>query len=134
MEEKANQTHTTGNIQCNYKLHYSLKYYYPDKVGKMVMDMSEERREEKRREEKRREEKRREEKRREGRPKQRRTDSVKHDLTAGSFHVKSTDFWPFFHGPPPILLKFGTLVGIVWKLTYAKYFLSRLSEFRDMGV
>ena len=31
----------------------------------------------------------------------------------GSFHVKSTDFWPFFHGPPPILLKFGTLVGIV---------------------
>ena len=32
---------------------------------------------------------------------------------AGSFHVKSTDFWPFFHGPPPILLKFGTLVGIV---------------------
>ena len=28
----------------------------------------------------------------------------------GSFHVKSTDG---FHGPPPILLKFGTLVGIV---------------------
>ena len=27
-----------------------------------------------------------------------------------SFHVKSSDFWPFFHGPPPILLKFGTLV------------------------
>ena len=35
------------------------------------------------------------------------------DITNGSFHVKSTDFWPFFHGPPPILLKFGTLVGIV---------------------
>ena len=31
----------------------------------------------------------------------------------GSFHVKSSDFWPFFHGPPPILLKFGTLVEIV---------------------
>ena len=31
----------------------------------------------------------------------------------GSFHVKSSDFWPYFHGPPPILLKFGTLVGIV---------------------
>ena len=30
-----------------------------------------------------------------------------------SFHVKSTDFLPFLHGPPPILLKFGTLVGIV---------------------
>ena len=30
--------------------------------------------------------------------------------THGSFHVKSTDG---FHGPPPILLKFGTLVGIV---------------------
>ena len=29
---------------------------------------------------------------------------------SGSFHVKSTDG---FHGPPPILLKFGTLVGIV---------------------
>ena len=28
----------------------------------------------------------------------------------GSFHVKSTDG---FHGHPPILLKFGTLVGIV---------------------
>ena len=52
----------------------------------------------------------------------------------GSFHVKSTDFWPFFHGPPPILLKFCTLVGIVYKLTYAKFFLSRSSEFRDMGV
>ena len=25
----------------------------------------------------------------------------------------SSDFWPFFHGPPPILLKFDTLVGIV---------------------
>ena len=34
-------------------------------------------------------------------------------FVSGSFHVKSTDFWPFFHGPPPILLKFGTLVGIV---------------------
>ena len=31
----------------------------------------------------------------------------------GSFHVKSSDFWPFFHGPPPILLKFGTLVELV---------------------
>ena len=30
-------------------------------------------------------------------------------ITAGSFHVKSSDFWPFFHGPPQILLKFGTL-------------------------
>ena len=30
--------------------------------------------------------------------------------TCGSFHVKSTDG---FHGPPPILLKYGTLVGIV---------------------
>ena len=28
----------------------------------------------------------------------------------GSFHVKSSGD---FHGPPPILLKFGTLVGIV---------------------
>ena len=34
-------------------------------------------------------------------------------FSGGSFHVKSTDFWPFFHGPPPILLKFCTLVGIV---------------------
>ena len=33
--------------------------------------------------------------------------------SGGSFHVKSSDFWPYFHGPPPILLKFGTLVGIV---------------------
>ncbi len=31
-------------------------------------------------------------------------------IILGSFHVKSTDG---FHGPPPILLKFGTLVGIV---------------------
>ena len=31
-------------------------------------------------------------------------------VSIGSFHVKSTDG---FHGPPPILLKFGTLVGIV---------------------
>ena len=30
--------------------------------------------------------------------------------TLGSFHVKSSGD---FHGPPPILLKFGTLVGIV---------------------
>ena len=35
------------------------------------------------------------------------------ESTDGSFHVKSSDFWPFFHGPPPILLKFGTLVEIV---------------------
>ena len=34
-------------------------------------------------------------------------------IANGSFHVKSSDFWPFFHGPPPILLKFGTLVEIV---------------------
>ena len=34
-------------------------------------------------------------------------------LVNGSFHVKSSDFWPFFHGPPPILLKFGTLVELV---------------------
>ena len=34
-------------------------------------------------------------------------------LTNGSFHVKSSDFWPFSHGPSPILWKFGTLVGIV---------------------
>ena len=33
--------------------------------------------------------------------------------TVGSFHVKSSDFLPFFHGPPPILLKFGTLVELV---------------------
>ena len=31
-------------------------------------------------------------------------------LAVGSFHVKSSGD---FHGPPPILLKFGTLVGIV---------------------
>ena len=31
----------------------------------------------------------------------------------GSFHVKSSNFWPYFHGHPPIILKFGTLVGIV---------------------
>ena len=34
-------------------------------------------------------------------------------ILLGSFHVKSSDFWPFFHGPPPILLKFGTLVELV---------------------
>ena len=34
----------------------------------------------------------------------------KHSTEYGSFHVKSTDG---FHGPSPILLKFGTLVGIV---------------------
>ena len=49
----------------------------------------------------------------------------------GSFHVKSSDD---FHGPPPILLKFGTLIGIDQKLTYANFFLSRSSDFRDMGV
>ena len=32
------------------------------------------------------------------------------ELAKGSFHVKSSGD---FHGPPPILLKFGTLVGIV---------------------
>ena len=31
-------------------------------------------------------------------------------VAIGSFHVKSTDG---FHSPPPILLKFGTLVGFV---------------------
>ena len=31
-------------------------------------------------------------------------------VAAGSFHVKSSGD---FHGPPPILLKFGTLVEIV---------------------
>ena len=31
-------------------------------------------------------------------------------LVMGSFYVKSTDG---FHSPPQILLKFGTLVGIV---------------------
>ena len=55
-------------------------------------------------------------------------------LLDGSFHVRSSDFWPFFHGPPPILLKFGTLVGIDQKLTHGNFFLSRSSEFRDMGV
>ena len=39
--------------------------------------------------------------------------AVGHLLQLGSFHIKSTDFWPFFHGPLPILLKFGTLEGIV---------------------
>ena len=39
--------------------------------------------------------------------------AVERDEIPGSFHVKSSDFWTFFHGPPPILLKFGTLVGIV---------------------
>ena len=34
-------------------------------------------------------------------------------VSIGSFHIKSSDFWPFFHGPPPILLKFGTLVELV---------------------
>ena len=34
-------------------------------------------------------------------------------VTFGSSHVKSTDFWPFFHGSPQIILKFGKLVGIV---------------------
>ena len=28
----------------------------------------------------------------------------------GSFHVNSTNFWMFFHGPPRIVLKFGTVV------------------------
>ena len=41
------------------------------------------------------------------------TAHVLQNLVSGSFHVKSSDFWTFFHGPPPILLKFGTLVGIV---------------------
>ena len=31
-------------------------------------------------------------------------------------------FWPFFHGTLPILLKFTTLVEIVYKLTYANFF------------
>ena len=30
--------------------------------------------------------------------------------TYGSFHVNSTNFWMFFHGPPRIVLKFGTVV------------------------
>ena len=29
---------------------------------------------------------------------------------AGSFHVNSTNFWMFFHAPPRIVLKFGTVV------------------------
>ena len=37
----------------------------------------------------------------------------------GSFHVKSSGD---FHGPPPILLKFGTLVGIVKKIIFGKFF------------
>ena len=28
----------------------------------------------------------------------------------GLFHVNSTNFWMFFHGPPRIVLKFGTVV------------------------
>ena len=28
----------------------------------------------------------------------------------GSFHVNSTNLWMFFHGPPRIVLKFGTVV------------------------
>ena len=36
--------------------------------------------------------------------------AVVNGFKAGSFHVKSSGD---FHGPPPILLKFGTLVGIV---------------------
>ena len=39
--------------------------------------------------------------------------------TGGSFHVKSSDFWPFFHGPPPILLKFGTLVELATEFELA---------------
>ena len=30
--------------------------------------------------------------------------------TSGSFHVNSTNFWMFFHAPPRIVLKFGTVV------------------------
>ena len=30
--------------------------------------------------------------------------------TTGSFHVNSTNFGMFFHGPPWIVLKFGTVV------------------------
>ena len=40
-------------------------------------------------------------------------------MTMGSFHVKSSDD---FHGPPPILLKFGALIWIDQKLTYANFF------------
>ena len=50
--------------------------------------------------------------------------------TFGSFHLKSSDD---FHGPPPIILKFGTLVVIDQKLTYGNFFLSRSSEYRDKG-
>ena len=32
------------------------------------------------------------------------------DNVMGSFHVNSTNFWMFFHGPPRIVLKFGTVV------------------------
>ena len=31
-------------------------------------------------------------------------------IAMGSFHVNSTNFWMFFHGPPRIVLKFGTVV------------------------
>ena len=52
--------------------------------------------------------------------------------TFGSFHLKSSDD---FHGPPPILLKFGTLVGIDLKLTYGNflYLGQASSEIRACG-
>ena len=37
----------------------------------------------------------------------------------GSFHVNSSGD---FHGPPPILLQFGTLVGIVKKIIFGNFF------------
>ena len=35
---------------------------------------------------------------------------INYNGTLGSFHVNSTNFWMFFHGPPRIVLKFGTVV------------------------
>ena len=35
---------------------------------------------------------------------------LKKNITMGSFHIRSTNFWPFLRWPPPICFKFGTFV------------------------
>ena len=52
-------------------------------------------------------------------------------MVAGSFHVNSTNFWMFFHWPPRIVLKFGTVVELDKKIVWIFFFLVGRS-FRDM--
>ena len=51
---------------------------------------------------------------------------------AGSFHIRSTNFWPFLRWPPPICFKFGTFVDIYYTNQNANFQLCKSSGFRDM--